>query len=132
MLYDVVGGNKHKRDVVHKAMSYAIHLVKIPNNVCVLIDFVRSGNHGVMQETKTRFLMEIVTTVSLAEIAYTVFHEMKHIEQVTSGKLITTEDRRRLWMGEDHTNTAYFDCPWEIEAYKFEKSADLMLTSIAA
>ena len=131
MLYDVVGGNKQKRDVVHKAMSYAIHLVKIPNNVCVLIDFIRSGNHGMIQETKTRFIMEINTTVGLAEIAYTVFHEMKHVEQLASGKLRYTHDKA-LWLGEDHTNTAYFDRPWEIEAYKFEKSADLMLTSIAA
>lgn len=131
MLYDVVGGNKQKRDVVHKAMSYAIHLVKIPSNVCVLIDFVRSGNHGMMQETKTRFIMEINTTVSLAEIAYTVFHEMKHVEQLASGKLRYTHNQA-LWLGEDHTDTAYFDRPWEIEAYKFEKSADLMLTSIWA
>jgi len=131
MLYDIEGGNKHKREVVHKAMSYAIHLVKIPNNVCVLIDVVRSGNHGIVRETKTRFIMDINTTVSLADIAYTVFHEMKHVEQLTSGKLQHI-DGKCLWLGEDYTDTAYFDRPWEIEAYKFERSADLMLTSIAA
>jgi len=131
MRYEVTGGDKRKQDIVHKAMSHVIHLVKIPNNVYVEIDFIRSGTHGVIQDTKTRFLLEIVNTVSLAEIAYTVFHEMKHIEQMTSGKLLHTHDKT-LWIGEDHTDTAYLDCPWEVEAYKFERSADLMLTSIAA
>ena len=131
MQYEVSGGNKQKRDVVHKAMSYVIHLVKVPYNAYIEISFIKSGNHGVMQDTKTRFLIEINTAVSLAEIAYTVFHEMKHVEQLTSGKLQHTHDKT-LWMGEDHTSTAYFDCPWEIEAYKFEKNANMMLTSIAA
>lgn len=131
MMYEVSGGNKQKRDVVHKAMSYVIQLVKIPSNVWVEIDFIRSGNHNVIQNTKRLFVIEINTSVSLAEIAYTVFHEMKHVEQLVQGRLQHIEGRN-LWMGEDHTNTGYFDCPWEIEAYKFEKSADLMLTSIAA
>lgn len=131
MRYEVDGGNKQKRDIVHKAMSYVIHLVKIPSNVYIEIDFVRSGNHSVVQDTKTRFIIEINTTVSLAEIAYTVFHEMKHIEQLTSGKLQHIQNKL-MWMGEDHSDTKYFDRPWEIEAYKFERSADLMLTSIAA
>ena len=131
MRYEVSGGNKHKREVVDKAMSCVIHLVKIPSSIYVEISFIKSGNHGVVQDTKTRFLIEINSTVCLAEIAYTVFHEMKHVEQLVSGKLQHTYNKT-LWMGEDHTETPYFQCPWEVEAYKFEKSADLVLTSIAA
>jgi hypothetical protein len=131
MRYEVTGGNKQKREVVDTAMSYVIHLIKIPYNVYIEIVFIKSGNHGIMEYSKNRFLMEINTAVSLAEIAYTVFHEMKHVEQLTSGKLLHTHDKT-FWLGEDHTETPYLQCPWEVEAYKFEKSADLVLTSIAA
>lgn len=131
MRYEVTGGNKQKREVVDTAMSYVIHLIKIPSNVYIEIVFIKSGSHGIMQYSKGRFLMEINTRVGLTEIAYTVFHEMKHVEQMTSGKLLHTHDKT-LWLGEDHTDTPYRDCPWEVEAYKFEKSADLMLTYLAA
>lgn len=131
MQYEVSGGNKQKRDVVNKAMSYVIHLVKIPSNVYVEIDFIRSGNHNVLQDTKTRFLIEINSQVSLAEIAYTVFHEMKHVEQLASGRL-RHQGFLTFWEGKDMPFIEYHQRPWEIEAYNFEKSADLMLTSIAA
>lgn len=131
MMYEVSGGNKQKRDVVNKAMSYVIHLLKIPSNVYIEIDFVRSGNHTVMNIGGSRYLIEINTTVSLAEIAYTVFHEMKHIEQLASGRL-RHQGFITFWEGKDMPLIEYHQRPWEIEAYNFEKSADLMLTSIAA
>lgn len=129
MMYEVSGGTKKQREVVDKAMSYVIHLVNIPNYVIVEIQLGKYTSHGVMQCSKKRFDMEIMKEVSLAEIAYTVFHEMKHIEQLAQGKLVYTNSQC-LWEGEDHSNTEYFDRPWEIEAYKFEKSADLMLSQI--
>lgn len=129
MIYEVSGGKEQQRQVVDKAMSYVIHLLKIPNYVHVEFHLGIYSSHGVIQENKKRFFVEIYKGVSLAEIAYTVFHEMKHVEQMASGKL-QFERAKRLWEGEDHTNTEYFDCPWEIEAYKFEKNADLVLTSI--
>jgi hypothetical protein len=129
MIYEVAGGNKKQRDVVDKAMSYVIHLLNIPSHVIVEVQLGVFQSHGVMQESKRRFYMEIMKNVTPQEIAYTVFHEMKHVEQLSRGKLVYT-NQQCLWEGEDHSNTEYFDRPWEVEAYRFEKSADLMLSRI--
>lgn len=54
-------------------------------------------------------------------IRQTIRHETIHIKQVVNGEQIpTTSDFRTLWKGEDHTDTDYYDCPWEIEAYELE------------
>lgn len=132
MLYTVTGGNTKQRKVVDTAMSYVIQLLNIPHNVFVDIELTTMDvKGGVMQIAGKRFLMEINKKESLAEIAYTVFHEMKHVEQIAKGHLVWSFDTC-LWKGEDHTKTSYYDRPWEKEAYIFERSADLMLTRIAA
>jgi len=56
---------------------------------------------------------------------------MKHVEQIYTKRLVQGNGKA-LWLGEDHTHTLYFDRPWEVEAYKFEKIADQLLTSRAA
>lgn len=132
MLYTVTGGNAKQRKVVDTAMSYVIQLLDIPHGVFVDIELINMDvKGGVMEIARKRFAMEINKKECLAEIAYTVFHEMKHVEQIVKGHLVWSFDTC-LWKGEDHTNTKYFDRPWEKEAYKFERSADLMLTRIGA
>lgn len=131
MIYEVSGGNKAQRKVVDTAMSYVVHLLNIPNNTYIDIILGRFDSHGVIQVSKRSFQLEIHKLVCNAEIAYTVFHEMKHIEQMVAQRLLYA-NKRALWEGVDHTDTEYFDRPWEIEAYKFEKNADLMLTRIGA
>jgi hypothetical protein len=131
MIYEVEGGTKAQRKIVDEAMSYVIHLLDIPNNVKVWFTLGKFVSHGVVQLSKTKYDIEIVKTVSVMEIAYTVFHEMKHVEQLANKRLVHTCGAT-LWEGEDHSNVEYFDRPWEKEAYKFEKSADMMLTSLAA
>lgn len=131
MIYEVEGGNKAQRKVVDTAMSYVIQLLNIPSRVHVEIVLGNFKSHSVMHISKYYYEMEIVKSVSAEEIAYTVFHEMKHVEQLVHERLVH-DGRNIYWEGVDHTETEYFECPWEKEAYKFEKSADLMLTRIAA
>lgn len=132
MIYEVSGGNKAQRKVVDTAMSYVIQLLNIPNKVFVEIELTKLDiKGGVMDMGKNRFFMEINKKETFAEIAYTVFHEMKHVEQIANKILVYTQTEI-TWNGEDHSATEYFKRPWEVEAYKFEKNADFMLTRIAA
>lgn len=132
MLYVVTGGNKQQRKVVDTAMSYVVQLLNIPSNVFIDIELSKMDIKGaVMGITKNRFHMEINKQECLAEIAYTVFHEMKHVEQLVNKVLVYTH-ANILWKGEDHSATEYMKRPWEVEAYKFERNADLMLKRIGA
>lgn len=130
MIYTVTGGNKAQRKVVDTVMSYVVQFINV-GNAFVEIELGKYESHGVMKMGSNKFLIEIVKTVSNAEIAYTVCHEMKHVEQMVSKRLQYVKGKA-MWLGEDHTATEYFDRPWEKEAYKFEKIADCMLTRIAA
>ena len=132
MLYVVTGGNAKQRKVIETAMLYVIQLLNIPNDVFIDIELCKMDvKGGVMEIGKRRFHMEINKQESFAEIAYTVFHEMKHVEQIANKVLVYTY-RDIKWKGEDHTTTEYFKRPWEVEAYKFERNADLMLKRIGA
>ena len=131
MIYTVEGGTKAQRKVVDSAMSYVVHLLNIPNNVHVEIVLGKFFSHSVGANGKNRFEIEICKSVNDVEIAYTVFHEMKHVEQLASGRL-HHQGFVTFWEGKDMPLIEYHQRPWEIEAFNFEKNADLMLTSIAA
>ncbi len=48
-------------------------------------------------------------------------HELIHLKQIVNGEQIpAAADFKTMWKGEDHTDTDYYDCPWEIEAYELE------------
>ena len=130
MIYTVTGGNAKQRKVVDTVMSFVVQFINV-GDVFIDIELDKFDSHGVIQVAKRCFLIEIVKTVSIDEIAYAICHEMKHVEQLCSKRLQYTNGKS-LWLGEDHSSTEYFERPWEIEAYKFEKIADTMLTRIAA
>jgi len=51
-------------------------------------------------------------------------HEFVHLHQFVRGDLVYRrigETVHTYWQGVDHTETAYDDCPWEIEAHEQEK-----------
>lgn len=131
MRYTVEGGNAKQRKIVDAAMSYVIQLLNIPDDIFVEITLGVFSSHGVMQTSPRRFEIEVHKRVSNEEIVYTIFHEMKHVEQMVHKRLqhgwLTI-----IWEGVDHSNTPYFECPWEKEAYNFEKNGDFLLTRLAA
>jgi len=130
MMYEVSGGTKAQRKVVDEAMSFVINHINV-GNVYVYINLGRYPSHGVIQIGSKKFEIEIVKDAPDEEILYTICHEMKHVEQIYTKRLVQGNGKA-LWLGEDHTHTLYFDRPWEVEAYKFEKIADQLLTSRAA
>jgi len=129
MIYTVEGGTKAQRKVVDSAMSYVVHILKIPNKVNVEIVLGKFISHGVREDSKNSFEIEICKAVNDAEIAYTVFHEMKHVEQLASGRL-RYQGLVTFWEGKDMPLIEYHQRPWEIEAFKFEKNADSILTFV--
>jgi len=129
MIYTVEGGTKAQRKVVDSAMSYVVHILKIPNKVNVEIVLGKFISHGVREDSKNSFEIEICKAVNDAEIAYTVFHEMKHVEQLASGRL-RHQGFVTFWEGKDMPLIEYHHRPWEIEAFKFEKNADSILTFV--
>lgn len=136
MYYTVEGGTRKQRKLVDVAMSCVIGLVDIPEETVVAIYIGKFESHGVMRVEEHVYIMEICGrlegyNILPIELAKTVFHEMKHVEQMSSDRLVYTDSLQAFWEGEDHTDTEYFDCPWEIEAYCFEKSAESMLTLAA-
>lgn len=130
MMYEVSGGTKAQRKIVDEAMSYVIDHVDV-GNAYIYIELGSYGSNGVIQIGSRTFEIEVAKKTSMEEIVYTVCHEMKHVEQLMQRRLVY-KDGKSLWLGEDHSNTIYFDRPWEVEAYKFEKIADQLLTSCAA
>ena len=120
MIYEIDGGTKKQRKVIDLSMDFVDPLLNIPDNVFVEIVLMKCASSGCIDMEEEdgihSFLVEINNKQSLEEIAATIFHELKHVEQTTSKRL----DQCR-WDGVDHSNTPYIDQPWEIEAYGFEE-----------
>jgi hypothetical protein len=58
----------------------------------------------------------------------TIMHELVHVKQQATGvhrDIFSKVGHRIFWYTEDHTDTSYYDSPWEIEAYDLQdKLAD--------
>ena len=65
--------------------------------------------------------LEIDNNIKDDDFITCVFHEMVHVWQHVSKKLVE-KNGRSYWFGEDYTNTSYLDQPWEIEAYKMQET----------
>lgn len=123
MLYEL--HNCRNKKVMHAAMSYVINHLDIPDHVYVDIYFKSCSSMGGCIDMEDDgeyhyFEMEINNKQSLEEMVTTLFHEMKHVEQIITGRLDQT-----IWEGVSHKDTPYEDRPWEIEAYEFESRAIL-------
>jgi hypothetical protein len=52
----------------------------------------------------------------------TIFHELVHVEQIVSGRLVQSTGRNHArWNDESWPSTQYEKYPWEVEAYGTEK-----------
>jgi hypothetical protein len=123
MIYEISGGTKAQRKIVDLAMTAVVPMLNLKDNINIEITLGKFDCSGVMDCEQDEdgihlFDMEINTATSLQELAVTVFHEMKHVEQTVTGKL-----GQLTWKGKCHKDTPYMERPWEIEAYAFEQHA---------
>ena len=121
MLYEINSGKKYQK-LVDNAMSFVINHLHLPENTWVDI-FITSNTEGscggcVDMESDGLyhyFHVDINNRLCRDELVRTLFHEMKHVEQISNGKL-----DQLIWKGKDYSNIEYNDRPWEKEAYEFE------------
>ena len=66
------------------------------------------------------FVIEIRSSLSKRNMMQTIFHEMTHVQQMSSNKLRYL-NKGTMWCKENHEDTPYSKQPWEIEARKNEK-----------
>lgn len=68
------------------------------------------------------FTIDCLNTQTDEDIFKTLAHEMVHVKQMLKGesKELFKPAYRKLWKGEDHTNTIYEEQPWEKEAYALQ------------
>jgi len=127
MIYFITGSNLKRRSLLTRAVDRAAPRLNIPKNTIIEI-VVRKGKlednaYGYCEyEGKTRnnhqIRIELFGQIMDSELVSTLFHELKHAEQFTTGAL--SQDNTR-YKGRDYSNSqAYLSLPWEISARGFE------------
>ena len=120
MIYELDGGNRKQQKIVDDAMTFVDSCLNLPDNVHVEIVLGNFPSCGCIcldtEDGIAYFLVEINNRHSTEELVIGIFHEMKHVEQTVNNRL----DEGK-WRGVDHSDTPYFERPWEIEAYAFEE-----------
>lgn len=118
MLYDSYDVDEQYQITIVEAMSDAVKHLNVPDNTyiefqkewdrcgCIYDEFVDDTHHLIIQ---------LSGNLNTKELYSTVVHEMKHVEQYTTGKLTQTH-----WNGLVQPKVEYKDLPWEQEANKFE------------
>ena len=85
------------------------------------INIIAMRNKGVygdcMYEDDRDFTIRFDKTLPTIEIITTLLHELVHVKQFCRGELNPTLSR---WKTKDHTDTEYWDQPWEKEARRLQ------------
>jgi len=123
---DVIGGKKKERELMKSLAEFCVKkMMPRKKNLDVEITIHRNleskqGLLGAVVDTDdtNTFEMDICHTMSLRKKLLTVAHEMVHVKQFTRGELKHTECvHTKSWNGTSYHEDAYWNCPWEIEAY---------------
>ena len=116
MIYEYEHFSKKEIKLLDSIMTRIIDHLELPSNVYITFERSKDPTGGCIELEDNEFLIEIPKKVTDAEFMAFVAHEMKHVEQYSSGRLKQGE----LWMGICYKDTPYHEKPWEIEAYQFE------------
>lgn len=125
LVLQVKGGSKAKRKKVTDAAYYA-YLQLLPRRrkpvwVEINIDRIDKEFEGLCYEnTEDEYVIEISNKIKSEDLITAIFHEMIHMKQGIKREL-TEKQGKQYWKGEDHSDTEYYDQPWEIEAYQLQE-----------
>jgi len=126
---------KSDREHMKEAFVWAANYLKINYHidlvhVTMILDANKSYGGWTVLNSKFRFFVG-VSARQEEEAIETLFHEMVHLRQYVSGKMIDLPDDVVQWKGkeitgewaEGHTeeHDAYWNAPWEVEARKVSK-----------
>ena len=123
----VVGGKKKERELAEEVVAWSIKkLMPRMKTLDITISFENIDAYGYCMEedTNRQFTLTIQKGMSFFDMVSTIVHEMIHVKQYARRELRNVNGRT-MWKKKDHSNTDYFDAPWEKEAYKLEKPYSL-------
>jgi len=120
---EVIGGNKfqkHTAEVVVGQMIQALMPRMRTLEITVNIKKLTGDAVGwcMMEDTNREFTIDIHNKLTLKDFVTTICHEMVHVKQYARKE---TCGYGKKWKGKKITpKTAYYDLPWEKEAYKLQ------------
>ena len=126
MLYLEVAGKGHRR-VCKQVVTWfkdtylpKHHISLTVLNRGLLREGVQGWCHLEDRPSRPReFMIEVHNRLGVDEYIHVLCHELWHVYQYVQG---TRKDKgaKRYWKGVDHTDTEYWDEPWEVEARQME------------
>ena len=123
----VVGGKKKERELAEEVVAWSIKkLMPRMKTLDITISFENIDAYGycMQEDTNRQYTLTIQKGMSFFDMLSTIVHEMIHVKQYARRELRNVNGRT-MWKKKDHSNTDYFDAPWEKEAYKLEKPYSL-------
>ena len=122
-LVEVTGGKKYQRDIAEKVVYQMIEAMMPRMKTLEIFVKIRkiSGDaigYCMQEDTNRVFTIDIQKDLSLRDFVTTVCHEMVHVKQYARNEMSAYG---RKWKKKKvDCDTAYFDLPWEKEAYRLQ------------
>ena len=104
-----------------RACDHGFNMATLPEDAWVEITFIDEKGEGggtVDLFETNHILIEINRHQSINNMLLTLFHEIKHVEQIANGDL-----KESIYKGEDTKTYEYDARPHEQDAWEFEKIA---------
>ena len=133
MLYEV---NNLPKDIPNsiffRAVDHCCNLVTLPSNLYLEINFIKQKGEGggtigpdTSHGSSQVIELEINNGQGLHNVILTLFHEIKHVEQLSNGDL-----EEGIYKGIDTREYEYGTKPHEQEAWEFEKETMISFLEI--
>jgi len=123
-LIEVTGGKKAERAIAQETVEWCLKkLLPRHRTIDVTVEFRKIDAYGYCMEEDDKgrlFTLTIQKGLGLFDLISTICHEMVHLKQYARRELRNVNGKT-MWKKKDHSNTDYWDAPWEKEAYKLEK-----------
>lgn len=134
----VTGGNKTQRKVAetttHQMIAELLPRFRTLDIEVKLKKFTKTDRDAIgwclMEDNNRTFVIEINKDIGITELVTTICHEMVHVKQYARNEMTDecVEFGAATWKGRKvNPKTAYYDLPWEKEAYRLQDKLALMV-----
>lgn len=122
-IVETTGGNRTQRQIAENVVHYMIkYLMPRLRNIEVEVKFSKLTGDAVgyccMLDNNREFEIEVSKDLTVKELVMTVCHEMVHVKQYVRNEM---KEGQMVWKKKAvPEDTAYYDLPWEKEAYRLQ------------